>query len=364
MGRRSFLGAATMLCLTGGAIPGTRKLVAAADAQAAASTMQMDHGSMQMDPNGVDGSHGGPSKKDPVDSLKFGTPQPQPGGTARVYGIEAKSANGHIAPPRRDDWMKMAVPRKTKFRAYVYQLYSPGFAKPIGPPAIPGPTLHAEVGDTIVVHLRNADKHFGQAVSMHPHGVRYTPDYDGSHLGDYTRAGGFIAPGEEFTYTWECLPESVGVWPYHDHGSNATINTARGLFGAIVIREKGEPAPDVEEVFFLHSFPPPVTGLRSNFECINGRAWAGNTPTLRAKVGQTVAMHAIGLDGFFHTFHVHGHRWRKDGDGPHVDCLTVGPGETISARWKEDNPGRWLYHCHVFAHQDSGMAGWFLVDPS
>ena len=105
-----------------------------------------------------------------------------------------------------------------------------------------------------------------------------------------------------------------------------------------------------------------VTGLQSNFECINGRAWAGNTPTIRAKVGQTVAMHAIGLDGFFHTFHIHGHRWRKDGDGPHVDCVTVGPGETISTRWTEDNPGRWLYHCHVFSHQDAGMAGWYIVE--
>jgi FtsP/CotA-like multicopper oxidase with cupredoxin domain len=113
----------------------------------------------------------------------------------------------------------------------------------------------------------------------------------------------------------------------------------------------------------MHSFPPPITGLRANFECINGRAWAGNTPTIRAKVGQSVAMHAIGIDGFFHTFHVHGHRWKKDGDGPNVDNVSVGPGETTSAHWTEDNPGRWLYHCHVFAHQDSGMAGWYLVDP-
>jgi hypothetical protein len=28
----------------------------------------------------------------------------------------------------------------------------------------------------------------------------------------------------------------------------------------------------------------------------------------------------------------------------------------------EDNPGRWLYHCHVFSHQDVGMAGWYLVE--
>jgi FtsP/CotA-like multicopper oxidase with cupredoxin domain len=348
--RRSFMGAATMLCLTGGAIPHTKKLVAAADAHARSATaMHMGHGQ---------------AMKDPVDALKFGTPQPQPGGAVREYWIAATSVMWDIAPTGRDDWMGMPVPRARKFRAYAYQPFTPGFARALAAPSIPGPILEAEVGDVIVVHLRNADKHFGQGITMHPHGVRYTPDYDGSDLGHYTRAGGFIAPGEEFKYTWECLPTSVGVWPYHDHGPNGTINAARGLFGAIIIRPKGEPAPDVEHVSFLHSFPPPVTGLRSEFECINGRAFAGNTPTIRAKVGQTVAMHAIGLDSFFHTFHVHGHRWQKDGDGPSVDCVTVGPGETVSARWTEDNPGRWLYHCHVFPHQDSGMAGWYLVDPS
>jgi FtsP/CotA-like multicopper oxidase with cupredoxin domain len=306
-------------------------------------------------------THGPSSPKDPVDGLKFGTPEPQPGGQVREYWISASSLKWNIAPTGRDDWMKMAVPRATTFRAFAYQLYSPGFARPLAPASIPGPMLEAEVGDVLVVHLRNADKRFGQAITMHPHGVRYTPDYDGSHLGDYTRAGGFVAPGEEFKYTWECRPDSVGVWPYHDHGPNASINTARGLFGSIVIREKGAPKPDVEQVLFLHSFPPQVTGLRANFECINGRAWAGNTPAIRAKVGQTVALHAIGLDGFFHTFHVHGHRW-KIGDG-NGDCPTVGPNEVITARWREDNAGRWLYHCHVFTHQDAGMACWLLVNP-
>ena len=49
-------------------------------------------------------------------------------------------------------------------------------------------------------------------------------------------------------------------------------------------------------------------------------------------------MHVIGGDGNFHTFHVHGHRWR-DASGAFVDCPTLGPNETITARLREDNPG-------------------------
>ncbi len=81
-----------------------------------------------------------------------------------------------------------------------------GFAEPKGGLNMPGPTLYAEVGDVLVVHFRNADTKLRQAVTMHPHGVRYNPEYDGAYLGKYTRAGGFVAPGEEFTYFWECLP--------------------------------------------------------------------------------------------------------------------------------------------------------------
>jgi FtsP/CotA-like multicopper oxidase with cupredoxin domain len=299
---------------------------------------------------------------DPVDSLTFETPRPQPGGVAREYWIQAQTVAWDIAPTGLDDWHGTVIRPPRSFRAVVYREMTPGFAAAAGPATIPGPTLTAEVGDTIVVHFRNGARALNQALTMHPHGVRYTPDYDGVYLGAHTRAGGFIAPGHEFTYTWEARPESAGVWIYHDHGPNHALNSMRGLYGAIVIREKGEQPPDIEFPIFFGSLPPPVTGLDRAFETVNGRSAAGNTPTLRAKAGQDVAFYVFGADDAFHDFHVHGHRW-KDSGGADIDTQTVGPAEGIVARWTEDNPGRWLYHCHVMAHQDAGMAGWYLVEP-
>jgi FtsP/CotA-like multicopper oxidase with cupredoxin domain len=298
---------------------------------------------------------------DPVDTQKFPTPQPQPGGRKREYWMQVRSVRHDVAPTGHDEWMDHRIAGKTSFNALVYQLMTPGFAKPAGPAGMPGPTLEGEVGDTIVVHFRNADERFQQAHTLHPHGVRYTPDYDGSYLGNFTRVGGFIAPGEEFTYTWECTPDSVGVWPYHDHGPNHTLNTLRGMFGAVIVREKGARKPDVEQVLVMHSLPPQVTRINKLFQCFNGRTFAGNTPTVRARVGQDVAFHVYGGDAMFHTWHVHGHRW-KDPSGAQVDCPTIGPNESYTARWREDNPGRWLYHCHVASHQDMGMAGWYIVE--
>jgi manganese oxidase len=298
----------------------------------------------------------------PQDALTFPTPEPQPGGRKREYWIQARTRGWDVAPTGRDDWHGRPITGKRNFRALVYQLMKPGFAARNGPPLMPGPTLYAEVGDTLVVHFRNAATTLGQALTLHPHGVRYTPDYDGVYLGEHTRVGGFIAPGEEFTYTWEATPDSVGVWPYHDHGPNHTLNTFRGAFGAIVIRERGAKVPDVEQVLFLHQLLPPFTGLPRAFQAINGRTAAGNTPMIQSRVGQDVALHVIGMDNNFHDFHIHGHRW-KDAAGVFVDTPAVGPNETITARFVEDNPGRWLYHCHVFSHQDAGMAGWYMASP-
>jgi manganese oxidase len=302
------------------------------------------------------------ARPDAVDALKFGTPEPAPGGQVREYWIQARPVKWDVAPTGRDDWMNHAIKGPRTFTAIVYQAYTPGFGKPAGPATMPGPTLEAEVGDVLRVHFRNGNEKLGTPHTMHPHGVRYTPDYDGAYMGRYTRVGGFVAPGEEFTYTWEALPESVGVWPYHDHGPNHGLNTLRGLFGTIIIREKGAPKPDVEVPLFFHSFPPQITGSRRNLQCVNGRVAAGNTPTVRAKVGQDVAFHAFGGDAMLHTFHVHGHRWRAP-DGSFVDNLLLGPETSVTARWREDNPGRWLYHCHIQPHMEAGMAGWYLVDP-
>jgi len=43
------------------------------------------------------------AQRDPVDGLKFGTPQPQPGGQVREYWIQARSVRWDVAPTGRDD---------------------------------------------------------------------------------------------------------------------------------------------------------------------------------------------------------------------------------------------------------------------
>jgi len=67
---------------------------------------------------------------------------------------------------------------------------------------------------------------------------------------------------------------------------------------------------------------------------------------------------AIGDD--FHTFHIHGHRWRSP-DGTFIDTRTIGPAESFAAEFVEDAAGTWPYHCHVEAHVMMGMIGIYRV---
>ena len=55
--------------------------------------------------------------------------------------------------------------------------------------------IEADVGDTVVVHFRNE---CGMPVTMHPHGIFYTVDMDGTYKGKYTVPSGFVENGRTF----------------------------------------------------------------------------------------------------------------------------------------------------------------------
>ena len=160
--------------------------------------------------------------------------------------------------------------------------------------------------------------------TMHPHGVHYPPDHDGTYMGIYSRKSGAVGVGETWTYEWTAGEDSIGVWPYHDHGPMEMMSTNLGLFGAIVIRPRDEPSPDVEHTIFFHMYMPAEIKARKAFSAINGRAYAGNTPTPTAAAGQDVAFNVLTLGSELHTFHIHGHRW-KDAAGADVDSPDLAP---------------------------------------
>jgi FtsP/CotA-like multicopper oxidase with cupredoxin domain len=284
-------------------------------------------------------------------------------GPKREYWIKAEQRRWNIVPDKTDQMMnkkiKRSVTGSTTSDVFAYRPYSQDFAQPIGPATIPGPLLEANVGETLVIHFQNECP---LPVTMHPHGIFYSNEMDGAYKGKYTDPGGFVQRGRTFTYIWECAEGTQGTWLYHDHGPFDPVPVEKGLFGPMIIRDPDEPLPDREYFLGFHSFLPGSSNpnLKQALYAINGKAYTGNTPTMTAKVGDDVAMHVYGIDNDFHTFHIHGHRWQEP-SGEIIDNKIFGTGDSFRVRFIEDNPGRWLYHCHVFSHLHQGMSGWYNV---
>ncbi len=281
-------------------------------------------------------------------------------GIRREYWIKAEQMHWNVARHGRDQLTGRKIRVKTKFSgAYGYRAYTKNFGQPITKkPRVPGPLIQCNVGDTVVINFQNT---LPSPVTMHPHGIHYTVEMDGAYKGKWTDPGGFVQQGQTFQYVWEATEGTEGAWMYHDHGPLDPVPVFKGLFGPLLVRPANVRPPDREFFIFFHSFQPVATGLDSPLWCINGHSYCGNTPTFHAKVGERVAWHVVALDDYFHTFHLHGHRWVDPNGGQIIDNQTLGPGDSISAEYVEDNPGRWLYHCHVFSHLHQGMIGWYVV---
>ncbi|KAF2191310.1 multicopper oxidase [Zopfia rhizophila CBS 207.26] len=91
---------------------------------------------------------------------------------------------------------------------------------------IPGPTLFADWGDTVVVHVTNSLTTSENGTSIHFHGIRqnYTNEMDG--VSSITQCP--TAPGESITYTWKAV-QYGSTW-YHSHFA---LQAWEGIFGGI-----------------------------------------------------------------------------------------------------------------------------------
>lgn len=94
--------------------------------------------------------------------------------------------------------------------------------------SIPGPTLEADWGDTVVVHVTNSLTESKNGTSIHFHGIRqnYTNQNDG--VVAITQCP--TAPGDSITYTWRAT-QYGSTW-YHSHFD---LQAWEGVFGGIII---------------------------------------------------------------------------------------------------------------------------------
>jgi len=279
--------------------------------------------------------------------------------TTREFWVAATPAIWNMAPNGRDALTGTRLdPSQILMPTTVYRRYTTGWRQRLPNAAtsgnqnlIPGPLLRARVGDKLVVHFKNMDFTRMNGHSMHFHGVEYKPSSDGTHVPGVSGRGGDVPPGKTWTYRLTAGEQSTGVWPYHDHSSSMHESLEGGMYGMLSIRARHEALPDKEYVV--------VFAPMGDFQTIDGRAFVGNTPVFRARIGQLVQWDVMAIGSEHHTFHVHGHRWQQAGAAR--DTQTVGPAESFRVRWRERDRGVWLYHCHIEQHMERGMIGSYRV---
>ena len=255
-----------------------------------------------------------------------------------------------------------------------------------------GPVIRAQVGDTIRVVFRNQ---CAFPTSIHPHGVFYdkasegAPYADGSDPSDRDDAA--VPRGHGYTYTWQ-VPDRAGpgamdgssvLWMYHSH-TDEVADVYAGLIGPMEVTRRGMARPDgsprdVDRELFslflvgdenasplleasLHRFAqPPYPPLQdeefveSNLvHSVNGYLY-GNQPLPTVRIGQRVRWHtmSMGTEVDLHTPHWHGNTVTVN--GIRTDTVQLLPAGMVTADMVPDDPGTWMFHCHVADHITAGM---------
>lgn len=310
-----------------------------------------------------------------------------------------------------------SIYRKALYREYTDETFAHLKPRPAEweSSGILGPILRAEVGDTIrVVFKNNATKPY----SMHPHGVFYKKDSEGALYEDGTsgsdKGDDAVPPGKTHVYTWE-VPERAGpgpndpssiVWLYHSHAYEMR-DVHSGLVGAIIISRRGASDAagkprDVDREFVclfmlfdenqswyldynIQTYTSDPKGVNKSefipvdadgnlapagtgFSVANGKFAIngyiyGTGPVMTMKKGERVRWYLVGLgEGFsFHTPHWHGNVVLYD--GKRTDVVSLMQAQMVTVDMVPDDPGTWMFHCHLDDHMESGMMAFYKVEP-
>jgi plastocyanin len=239
---------------------------------------------------------------------------------------------------------------------------------------VPGPELRVREGDRVRITLRNE---LPVGTTIHWHGVDVPPEMDGP-VGLNQAA---VEPGETFVY--EFVATNPGSRMYHSH-ADPTVQIALGLYGPLII-EPRQPTRsyDREYTYILNEWDLELTPdvaigraprgpgdqllrggeLGADLFLMNGRAHESIPPITLAE-GERILIRLMNLGSLPHAIHTHGHSFKlvaTDGnpvpEGMELvkDTVLIGPGERYDLELVGDNPGVWMFHCHMENHAANGM---------
>jgi FtsP/CotA-like multicopper oxidase with cupredoxin domain len=234
-------------------------------------------------------------------------------------------------------------------------------------PTIPGPLIRVRVGTPVRVTLRNP--------------LDVTLTVRGFGQGPAIRDSTLVLPGE--TTELEFVARNQGTYMYWAvdaslHAAASTPLARRGydsqLGGAVVVDPPGSVPAD--RIFVITQIADRELGAGApgargrhgtpvrQYNAINGRTWP-YTERLRYALGDSIRWRVVNVSPEPHPMHLHGFYFRVDsheswqvaGDSLYtpeqrrmVVTETVASRNTASIVWSPEQPGGWLFHCHLTNH--------------
>lgn len=196
---------------------------------------------------------------------------------------------------------------------------------------VPGPTIRAKVGDTVIVDVENT---LDVPTTVHWHGLDVPVEMDGV---PWMRDP--VGAGETHTYTFT-VESPLTAW-YHPH-FDTVHQVDRGLYGVFVVEDPSEPAVDQDVVVVLDDWAE-TQGDAAYADAIHGAHglegwWTANgvvDPALPVVGGETLRLRLLNASNHGYVdLHMAGAELLARDQGllparEEVDGEVVGPGDRV-----------------------------------
>ena len=288
--------------------------------------------------------------------------------TAPGYVAPAPAAAPEILPPLPSGntvYVKLALIDKTveiapeiEYRAWTFN------------GAVPGPVIHARVGDTIDVTLTNKAI-MGHSIDFHaamaPPNIAYQT----------------VKPGQTLHFAW--VARYPGVFMYHCGTPPVLAHISNGMYGAIVVDPLGGWGAPAHEFVFVQSefYPSLYPGTKDEYYgdlakmkqgipqvvTFNGLAFRYKQNPLPIKVGELVRVFIVDAGpSHFSAFHVIGTILQTvyaDGNPANksagIQTIAIPPGGGAMAEFQVLQAGTYPFVTHSFGDADDGAMGAFVA---
>ncbi|XP_072504800.1 coagulation factor V isoform X4 [Notamacropus eugenii] len=292
--------------------------------------------------------------------------------------IAAQIINWTYRPPTSNPSLK---PSEPTFKKMVYREYEAGFTqeKPRSNiSGLLGPTLFAEVGDTLKVHFKNMAK---KTLTIHPQGIAYNKLSEGACYTDQTspaeKMDDAVLPGQEYTYTWMITEDSgptdddplclTHIYYSYD---NLVLDFNSGLIGLLLICKKGsltvdgtQKMFDQQHVLMFAVFDESKSWQRSPslMYTVNGYV-NGTLPDVTVCAYDQISWHLIAMSSGPELFSIHYDGQVLEHNSRKVSAIPLVGATSTTANMTVSHEGRWQISSLIPKHFQAGMKAYLKIE--